>query len=220
MINKWYITFNHINYALLAIIGGALNGYSLLSFGFTVSHQTGNVTRSVVTSLNGIPERFYYILLPILFVFGAFVAGLIFPFPRRHISKRYGLSLLFLGCFLLGMDYFNLPAPIYLLGLSWMAGFQNSIILYFQGIQIRTTFMSGPLSNFGYLLAQVVKGHLYNLPIVLNQLFIISSYLVGVWLGVTMHRYTYSLTWLTIFYFMGALIFYYIAYLTKEGRHE
>ena len=185
-----------------------------------MSHQTGNVTRSVVTSLNHSPERFYYIMLPIDFVIGAFIAGLIFPFPRRHIFKRYGGSLLFLGFFLWFIYQLDLTATQQLICLAWMTGFQNSIILYFQGIQIRTTFLSGPLSNFGYLFAQFVKGHLYNLPVVLNQLFIIGCYLIGAGLGVRMQQEQCALTWLSIPYIVTAGIFYYIAYLTKEGHHN
>lgn len=156
---------------LLSFNGGAINAGGFLATGRFVSHVTGFATLFGVDVTNHQVQAALGILsVPLFFLLGAFLAGLLIDRPihlgkKPHFDWVMGLSALCLafaaagGGFLHFGDFgdaLGLKESYVLLALLCMAsGLQNAAITASSGRSVRTTHLTGLTTDLGLGLARV-----------------------------------------------------------------
>lgn len=145
----------------LALNAGMVNVLGLFTvLHQSVSHMTGNVSMLAMSLLDWEPEHFIYLSLVILcFVIGSFYSGLILGNGSVAFGRRYGLPLSLVAIFLV-LTWLLLPYfPRY--GLLWACvamGVQNAMVSHYKGAIIRTTHLSGVLTDIGLALGYKARG--------------------------------------------------------------
>ncbi len=146
---------------LLALAAGAMNALMVLGFyHLPSSHVTGAVSGMALafsTSewANGL--RFLEVLLA--FFAGATLSGLIIRESHLKLGRRYGVSLiiesLILGVALLG--YKQRPFMSQLL-VTFACGLQNAMASTYSGAILRTTHMTGIITDLGIYFGNRLAG--------------------------------------------------------------
>ncbi|MCU4367267.1 DUF1275 domain-containing protein [Acinetobacter courvalinii] len=167
----------------LALNAGMVNVLGLFTvLHQSVSHMTGNVSILAMSLLDWQPEHFIYLSLVILcFITGSFYSGLILGNGNLAFGRRYGLPLSLVAIFLF-LTWLLLPYfPRY--GLLWACvamGVQNAMVSHYKGAIIRTTHLSGVLTDIGLALGYKARGlHVEKRRIFLHLLIFIGFLLGG-----------------------------------------
>lgn len=148
---------------LLAALAAAVNVHFLMRVGVSVSHLTGDlarlgvdlaradrrVTRDVLwlaTALGG-------------FVLGAIGAGFFVHHPAFAIERPYGRAVASIGLLLFVAWRVEVRAP---LGATFCAaagcGLQNGLATHYRGLVLRTTHVTGLLTDIGQMLGLRLAG--------------------------------------------------------------
>lgn len=150
----------------LAAIAGAVNAAGVLAVGYYSANMTGNVSALA----SGLHEgRMELVLsccgLILAFVAGAVLSALLVNAGRRHnLPSIYARSILLEACLLglLGAVDFLFSAqprdPVLAYGLSFLMGLQNATVTRISGARVRTTHMTGMLTDVGLELADWLEG--------------------------------------------------------------
>lgn len=156
---------------LLSFSGGAINAGGFLATGRFVSHVTGFATLFGVDITNHeIAAALGILSVPIFFLLGAFIAGLLIDLPmhkgnKPHFDWVMGLSsscllfasvggeLLHFGTFGESIGLQNSYVLLVLLCLS--CGLQNAAITSSSGRSVRTTHLTGLTTDLGLGLARI-----------------------------------------------------------------
>lgn len=160
-----------LHWFLMSFNGGAINAGGFLATGRFVSHVTGFATLFGVDVTNHQIQAALGILsVPIFFLLGAFIAGLLIDRPiykgqQPHFDWVMGLSatclflaagggeLLHFGAF---GDSLGLEQNYFLLVLLCLAcGLQNAAITSSSGRSVRTTHVTGLTTDLGLGLARI-----------------------------------------------------------------
>jgi len=142
---------NRILASYLACIGGFVNSVGFVLVGNFTSHVTGNVGRFASVLSHGlVGEATAIVAMITAFFVGATVATLIIEgAPGAHRARGYGAALtleavlLVLVALVVGSE---LPAT---LGLSAAMGMQNSMVTRLSGAVVRTTHLTGVVTDLG-----------------------------------------------------------------------
>lgn len=145
---------------VLTINAGFINVLALLSsFAQPVSHLTG-ITSNLGIALVENPAQVLPLLLTILFfVAGSAISGLIIDSTQLRFGRRYGFILMFEGVVLATAVPFltrDQRAGIYLLSLA--CGLQNGMVTTYSGAIVRTTHITGLLTDLGIYLGKWLLG--------------------------------------------------------------
>lgn len=167
---------------LLALNAGMVNVLGLFTvLHQSVSHMTGNVSMLAMSLLDWQPDHFIYLALVVIcFVIGSFYSGLILGNSNVTFGHHYGFPLSLVAIFLF-LTWLLLPYfPRY--GLLWACvamGVQNAMVSHYKGAIIRTTHLSGVLTDIGLTIGYKVRGlKIENRRIFLHFL-IFTAFLVG-----------------------------------------
>ncbi|NAR61863.1 YoaK family protein [Acinetobacter haemolyticus] len=184
---------------LLALNAGMVNVLGLFTvLHQSVSHMTGNASLLAMSLVNWQPDHLLYLsLVLICYVIGSFYSGLILGNGNVALGRHYGfpLSLVAISLFLtwLLIPYF----PRY--GLLWACvamGVQNAMVSHYKGAIIRTTHLSGVLTDIGLALGYKARGlHVERRRIFLH-LLIFFGFLVGGVLASMLYPYLQLQTFL------------------------
>lgn len=136
----------------LAATAGWLNAVGYLSVTHkALSHVTGTVTlSSIELSQGGVGAFARAISVVACFFAGAALSGFIVRDPSLHAGRRYGVALLMESLLLGGaMLLFGVKSP----GAEYFAaaacGLQNALATNYSGAVIRTTHMTGIVTDLG-----------------------------------------------------------------------
>ncbi|WP_151958819.1 YoaK family protein [Acinetobacter junii] len=167
---------------LLALNAGMVNVLGLFTvLHQSVSHMTGNVSMLAMSLLDWQPDHFIYLALVVIcFVIGSFYSGLILGNSNVTFGHHYGFPLSLVAIFLF-LTWLLLPYfPRF--GLLWACvamGVQNAMVSHYKGAIIRTTHLSGVLTDIGLTIGYIVRGlKIENRRIFLHFL-IFTGFLVG-----------------------------------------
>lgn len=167
---------------LLALNAGMVNVLGLFTLLHqSVSHMTGNVSILAMSLLDWQPEHVIYLALVIIcFVTGSFYSGLILGNGNVAFRRRYGLPLSLVAIFLF-LSWLLLPYfPRY--GLLWACvamGVQNAMVSHYKGAIIRTTHLSGVLTDIGLALGYKARGLKVEKRRIFLHLLIFTGFLLG-----------------------------------------
>lgn len=152
--------------ALLAFVAGAVNAGGFVMLGHFSSHITGAVAHIGIHATDG-DLNLLKISLGLLgsFLLGSICASLLVSWGRRHHFRgQYAAALLVEAALLACFGFFGdtleqhvwllLPAPALLLTLSM--GLQNALITKLSNAEIRTTHLTGIITDIGIELGKLL----------------------------------------------------------------
>ena len=167
---------------LLALNAGMVNVLGLITvLHQSVSHMTGNVSMLAMSLADWQPEYFVYLNLVVLcFILGSFISGLILSDSHVGLNRHYGFPLSLIAFFLL-LTWILLPYfPRYaLLWASVAMGIQNAMVSHYKGAIIRTTHLSGVLTDIGLTLGYCVRGLKIESRRIVLHILIFIGFLIG-----------------------------------------
>lgn len=150
----------------LAFVAGAINAGGYLAVRQYTSHMTGIVSAAADYLALGAGDLVLDALGAIVsFVLGAACTAIMVNYGRRrHLASEYALPLLFEAVLLLGFGVLGtrlaqlrgLGAPAAVMLLCFMMGLQNALITKLSHAEIRTTHMTGIVTDIGIELGKLV----------------------------------------------------------------
>lgn len=201
---------------MLALNAGFINSVALLSFANNaVSHVTGTATIAVDALVQGQAGVLFHTGAIVLsFIFGAILSGMIVGKEALKLGRRYGVALILESLLLLFAWYAFRQNLVYA---EWLAsaacGLQNAMVATFSGSVIRTTHLTGIVSDIGSAMGNFLAGRgLPTLQISL-QASIFLAFLIGAGAGSFVFRYAGYDAVLVNAAWVGLVAFAYGAYL-------
>jgi uncharacterized membrane protein YoaK (UPF0700 family) len=166
----------------LAINAGMVNVVGLLTLLHqSISHMTGNVSLMAIAILEGNFSHLLYLsLVVVCYVIGSFYSGFILGNSHFSLGRRYGIPLSLVAFFIVLCWLFIPYFPNY--GLLWASvamGVQNAMISHYKGTIIRTTHLSGVLTDLGLALGYKLRGLPVDRKRVLLHFFIFIGFIFG-----------------------------------------
>ena len=167
---------------LLAMNAGMVNLLALtIGLHQSISHMTGNMSFLAIALQEGNWNKMLYLLLVMAcFMLGTFYSGFILGKGTVRLSRRYGTPLVLVGIFILLCWWFLRFYPHY--ALLWAAsamGIQNAMISHYRGTIIRTTHLTGVLTDIGLALGYRARGIALDRRRMTLHLLIIFGFAVG-----------------------------------------
>jgi len=149
---------------LLAALASAVNADFMLRLGVSVSHLTGDLSRisseAVKSGSPWTPQLAVLCLSVLGFISGAATAGFFIHHPNVELSRPYGRSVVAVGALLVCAHlaaFHSMPAACFLA--AWACGMQNALATRYRGLVLRTTHITGLLTDLGQLLGMRLRGH-------------------------------------------------------------
>lgn len=148
----------------LAFVAGFVNSAGFVMVGYFTSHVTGSVGRMAVELSRGeVGAGLTTGLLVLAFFGGAFAASLVLETSLLgRTSAAYGVALLLeallLGAFM-GMAQASLLTGLGLVLLSAAMGMQNCLVTRLSGAVVRTTHLTGVVTDLGIEAARWYRWH-------------------------------------------------------------
>ncbi len=147
----------------LALNAGYINTALLSIFEVPVSHMTGATTR---LGIDLVQRQLHDLLLIasilMAFLFGAFLSGMLIDSRKLKPTNHYGTALFIEGLLLLGASEVllsgNMENGIAVVLAAMACGMQNAMASTYYGLVLRTTHVTGIITDIGILLSRVVKG--------------------------------------------------------------
>lgn len=158
--------------ARLVILGGCLltfgaafaNAALVLETGTSISHLTGDLAK---LSMGGIQYQFSFTRelafvssAAASFLAGAFTSGFWIEHPTLDLRRPYGEVIAGIGALFLISSLVIGHVPILALCLAgYSCGLQNALATRFRGMVLRTTHVTGLVTDFGIQLGMKARGH-------------------------------------------------------------
>lgn len=155
--------------SILACLAGYFNGFAVVVMKHGVSHVTGTTSKLaeqvVLSNQDGLLENSFLILS---FCFGSFLCGLMIESQGFNISYKYQVAIGFEAClvaaagFLLDPSYSLWAMRMGEYCLSCACGLQNALVTTYSKAIIRTTHMTGIVSDIGAIIGQIARKDFVN----------------------------------------------------------
>ena len=206
---------------VLPCVSGTVNSIGLLTLGLATSHMTGNATRlGEELSLGHGPAALAPGLLILCFFLGAFSASLIVDGDNLLGRGRYAAALFIEAAALAAFGFMTAhPEWALTLGnigvtgfLCFAMGLQNALVTRISGAVVRTTHLTGIITDLGIGAVRIFRFVVRNRRRLLHlrtlardeldyhvfklHLAIFSSFLAGCAAGPLLLRYTGPLGWM------------------------
>jgi len=168
----------------LTFLSATANAGFLIKLGTSVSHLTGDVTRVAVELTQGshhVTQMANHLLLAMSgFLLGAMSAGFAIHHPSLEISRPYGRAVMAIGACLLLAHFTLKDYPLVAIALaSFGCGFQNALATHYRGMILRTTHITGLLTDLGTNLGMRIHGHVIAPWKMLVPLLLVGSFFLG-----------------------------------------
>ncbi|MCQ9155112.1 YoaK family protein [Acidomonas methanolica] len=145
----------------LAAVAGAVNAAGFFAVGYYSANMTGNLSALSTSVHDGaLAVALSYAGLLAAFVSGAVVATVLVNLGRRRdAASIYAWDILLEAALLALLGAFDLALPAIerqdtlAFGLSFLMGLQNATVTRISGARVRTTHMTGMLTDVGIALA-------------------------------------------------------------------
>ncbi len=164
----------------------------LLYTGTSVSHLTGDISRITIdvahytAAINS--ELTRVIVAALCFLLGAILSGILIHHPTLDISRPYGRSITGIGFLLLLAHLFMPVYPSASIALAAFAcGLQNALATHYRGLILRTTHLTGIITDLGVNLGMRLRG--YDIPLwkIAVPAMLCASFTMGGILGAYLH---------------------------------
>jgi len=129
-------------------------------------------------------------LVLLSYVLGSSYSGFILGNSHFQLGRRYGVPLSLVGIFILLCWLFIPYYPKYaLLWASAAMGMQNAMVSHYKGTIIRTTHLSGVLTDIGLALGYLFRGLSTEKRRVIMHLLILFGFIIGGMIATIIHPY-------------------------------
>ncbi|MDF2155370.1 YoaK family protein [Vibrio sp. CAU 1672] len=175
---------------MLALLAGCVNAIGLLGFQHqAISHLSGTVTQLGNSFFNDISSTFHLMLIVVSFLVGAAFSGFFIESSALKLGRRYGVALCIEGTLLLMSLGFLIQGNVYGQYLASAAcGLQNAMITTFSGAVVRTTHMTGIITDLGIMIGESLRGRQFDHRKAKLFLFIFGGFLLGGVLGAALFK--------------------------------
>jgi len=198
--------------AFFAAIAGFVNLVLFEATRMTLSHMTGNVARLSEALYRGSEiSSVHFFMVLTFFIFGAFVSGFVLSDAILLPGRRYGYLMITEGLILFAVVFFFQYAfwpSVY--AVSFSMGLQNAMASSYRGLIVRTTHMTGLLTDLGFLLGMSFRKKKLMWWRFLFFSVLLCGFFLGGWLGL---EFYHKIRIQSLFIPAGLLITTGIAYL-------
>ena len=175
----------------LSGIAGAINAVALLGVDHKgVTHVTGAITQASSHLAEGDVRTAGHAAATVLaFLVGSILSGIIIRDPTLKMGRRYGVGLMVEGALLAVAWYFLRAGQTtgdYFAAAA--CGLQNALATNYSGAVLRTTHMTGVLTDLGLLIGHALRRS----PVNVERLRIDLALLAGFVLGGTLGTMSYA----------------------------
>jgi uncharacterized membrane protein YoaK (UPF0700 family) len=186
---KWIVSGAFI----LALNAGVINAVGILGFTHkAVSHVSGNAT-SLGLSLphfsNTPSATFELLLIIVAFLIGATISGWLLKSSKAKLGRHYDTLLLIEAVILLTaacLFHYEVVGGHYLASMA--CGLQNAMVTTYSGAIVRTTHLTGIVTDLGLMLGARLRGE----PIETRKARLFIAIFVGFVLGGTLAAWLFS----------------------------
>jgi uncharacterized membrane protein YoaK (UPF0700 family) len=172
---------------LFSVLAGYVNLTMFEATKNTLSHMTGSISRlsEAMFRVQGLDiSAWHFLIIIASFVLGAGFSGVILSGHILKPGRHYGLLMVLESAWLLIANFVFTKSPwfsVYLVSLAM--GQQNAMASSYRGLVIRTTHMTGILTDLGFLLGAAVKRHSLDKWRLGFFLLILLGFFAGGWMG-------------------------------------
>ncbi|NJK91208.1 MAG: DUF1275 domain-containing protein [Blastochloris sp.] len=155
----------------LILVGGSALAFGaafvnvgvVLKTGISVSHLTGDISKLSMglseTHAALLPDALSVAAAALSFFLGAFLSGLWIHHPSLDFSRPYGRTITGIGMLFILSSHLIPRFPVFGIALAALScGLQNSLATRYRGIVLRTTHLTGLITDFGITLGMSVRG--------------------------------------------------------------
>lgn len=154
--------FFTIGGGVISFAAGIVNAVTMLSvFGISSTHMTGMLTQLAVEGVGAEHTLPFAHVAGVggAFVFGAAISGAVLQSSRLRVSHRYGVLLFLEGCLLLYATWLLTHNAFGGVALAAMAtGLQNALATQYSGAILRTTHITGVITDVGVAIGRFLRG--------------------------------------------------------------
>ncbi len=171
---------------ILAFLAAAVNADFMLRLGVSVSHLTGDLSRitSETVRAGGTQQAAILCLSLVGFISGAATAGFFIHHPQLELKRPYGRCVMAVGLLLLSTYPLSSYSPLLTCFVAaWACGMQNALATRYRGIVLRTTHITGLLTDFGQLVGMRLRGHPVETWKITTPLLLAMSFSLGATVG-------------------------------------
>lgn len=174
---------------ILCFLGGFLNTITAIKYASVVSHFTGSLATMAIEIANRKLELvgIKFFLVIISFVFGSALAGYVIDRRDFDIHHRYGDIFLILGSFLVFLYFYSPNSLILYYYLPFMMGMQNGIFSTYKGVVLRTTRVTGNITDAGVYLGHALKGEKEALWKLKLSVMMVVYFFIGGYAGIELY---------------------------------
>lgn len=170
---------------MLCFLGGFINTVSIVKYSYTVSHFTGHISKTAINIGEGnFSEVFKILSIIIAFILGSTISGYLVDGREFNLRRRYGYSMLILGMGLLILYFSVKDTWLFFYYLPFMVGVQNGLFISYKGVVVRTSHISGSITDAGVYFGHCLKGKKEDKWKVYFCIFTVLIFLFGGFLGI------------------------------------
>ncbi len=180
---------------ILALNAGFINAVGLLDFEHqAVSHVSGTASLIGTQLISSPTSVFHLSCIVVAFLIGAAVSGAMLPSSSLKLGRHYDTLLFIEACLLVTAIFFlerqSLVGHYFA---SAACGLQNALATKYSGAIIRTTHMTGIVTDLGIMLGAVLKGKTLDRRKALLFSLILLGFIAGGVLGAIFFKFLYVL---------------------------
>mgnify|MGYP005752147789 FL=1 len=171
--------------ALLAAIAGYVNVVMLGFFAVPVSHMTGAVSRLGMDLAAGdMMDLMLVAGIVAGFLCGALMSGVWIGAATLRAGRRYGAVLMLQGLMLAAATWLALQGVALAVPMAaFVCGLQNAMASSYRGLVLRTTHVTGIVTDIGVLIGQRLRQKQIRLWKLMLLLTVLLAFFLGGWLG-------------------------------------
>jgi uncharacterized membrane protein YoaK (UPF0700 family) len=172
--------------SLLAFFAAWTNIIFIAEFGVSVSHMTGDISKlSLEVILNKHIAYLYTLAVTsTAFILGAGISGAAISQGVLRFGRPYGIAIIG-QALLLTLSFFMRPYSVMLCcGLAACAcGMQNALASVYRGVILRTTHVTGLLTDLGHSLGMLISGKKLHSWKIAVYIMILAGFISGALVG-------------------------------------
>lgn len=157
---------NHQNIVLfwigtLSFISGYANVYGIILIGLTLTHFSGDVSKAAIHFVEHTPFDDHILKIVIglsLFLLGNIFSGFFIGERAFNMKRRYGYVFIGMGFAIFFTYIFFGDSKNFAYILCFTTGIQNGLFMTYKGILIRTSHLTGSISDLGVYIGYKLRG--------------------------------------------------------------